>query len=385
MDAPHQKIDRFPFIFQELVRDSRKEIETSFELRLADTESRMQGYISEQLHNISAQLEATFESRLSTLSIEREKEAQDIASRYESRFGEIEELLRSNKDDETIKFVDEDKLAEFKQVVENKIDQFVSQNFHHMVEEIESLETRLSSSINRQDMAIRALGTSGYFHEWTIRDAKSKLQSLGLLSSGGKFVSSEIFSIGPYSNLQLRLYPLSSSLASNTSVWLIHAPGSDQNGPSLPVFVDLGIGKSRRALCRMKKVQELFGHWIWEGSGFDRDVIEKEVDNSGSLVVSVEISMRQWLASNNDTVPTSMSSENFPESPMSAYTFADGTSTPQLPLRPLSTNPFDNEMKKKTEEKPSALTPRRMSWAMFGDHADDEGASASSSLNPFSR
>ena len=135
----------------------------------------------------------------------------------------------------------------------------------------------------------------------------------------------------------------------------------------------------------MKKVQELFGHWIWEGSGFDRDVIEKEVDKNGSLVVSVEISMRQWLASNNDTVAASMSSENFPESPMSAYTFADGTSTPQLPLRPLSTNPFDNEMKKKTEEKPSALTPRRMSWAMFGDHADDEGASASTSLNPFSR
>ncbi len=98
--------------------------------------------------------------------------------------------------------------------------------------------------------------------------------------------------------------------------------------------------------------------------------------------------MRQWLVPPTDTVSGSMTvsapENQFPDSPMSAYTFAggmEGRYTPQLPLRPMSTNPFERASK---EEKKSALTPRRMSWAMFGGDAPVEETLDPSSSNPFS-
>ncbi len=136
----------------------------------------------------------------------------------------------------------------------------ISSRMTAVIDQIGDLDSRISARLSNQETALCAVGSTGYFHEWTIPDAQTKLEPLGLFSSSNKFVSSDSFSIGPYSNLQLRLYPLNSSLNNSPSVWLIHSPsGTDPNGPSLPVYVDLGIGRSKRAQCRMKKVPELLG------------------------------------------------------------------------------------------------------------------------------
>ena len=371
---------------EEILHRHQTEVLENVESRLVDLQSQIEHSLEAKLKSVeqasNESISLLLSERIESFRQELHTGLRTTNSHLESRCESIEASVSSLP---TKLVMDESVLVSFEKDMKQRWQEDLSSKMNLLADQISDLDMRISARLGTQDSAIQALRSTGYFHEWTIRDAKSKLHSLGLMSTGGKFVSSETFSIGPYSNLQLRLYPVSSSLSSSPSIWLIHSPSGSDAAISLPLYVDLGIGKSKKALCRMKKVQELFGHWVWEGNGFDRDFVVKEVDTAGSLVVNVEISMRQWLAptdavSGNVTVPL----ENYPDSPMSAYTFAggiEGRITPQLPLRPMSTNPFENQSREKDGQK-SALTPRRMSWAMFGDAPLEETLVPPS--NPFS-
>jgi hypothetical protein len=369
------RADRQLESFKNILDERECQLVERFDSHLVDLESRFKGFLEDQIAmrsiNTEQELMCALNNRTDAARHRLEDDMQDISNNFESRFQSIEKRLEETT---SVPSITQDEILHLEKRLYALVESSLSSRINSVIDQIGDLDSRISAKLTSQESALCAIGSSGYFYDWTIVDAKTKLESLGLFSSNNKFVSSEIFSIGPYSNLQLRLYPLSSSLSDSPSVWLIHSPsGTDINSqPSLPVYVDLGIGRSKRGLCRMKKVQELFGHWVWEACGFDRDFIRKEVELNGTLIISVEISMRQWLKGNEVQ-------DGLPDSPMSAYTFAAGVdgghTTPHLPLRPMSTNPFENQRNK------SALTPRRMSWAMFGDHADDTVPNTS---NPFS-
>ena len=231
----------------------------------------------------------------------------------------------------------------------------------------------LSVQVEQQAALIHSIAHSGFHHEWRITHPIARLNSLGLLSTGGKYINSEPFSIGPYKNLQLRLFPVSQQSGSNPAVWLIHRPMSADT--LIPIFVDISIGQSKKGPIKMKKVQELFGHWVWEAS-FPIGVVQSEIDND-CLTLSVEISLRQWMdVPQEPVVETTEAFEEveLPDSPsaMSNYTFAP--TLPALPLRPIQTNPFD---KGEGKHKADSLTPRRSSWAQFGEEV------SSTVSNPF--
>jgi len=372
--------------FLEMIREHEAEITKGFEYRLVDLQRQIEDNLDKRLATFQTESNDStsllLSERMDSLRDQMLGQLRETGTQFESRCNSIETCISVLPSKQGI---DESVLQGLEERLRKQWEEDLSCRMSLLVDQVSDLDSRISARFGNQESSIRALASTGYFYDWTIRDAKSKLHGLGVMSTGGKFVSSEMFSIGPYSNLQLRLYPVSSSLSnSSPSVWLIHSPsGTDQSPAALPVYVDLGIGRSKRALCRMKKVQELFGHWVWEGSGFDKDFISKEIDVDGSLIVSVEISMRQWLAAPSEpTMTTNMLPvESLPESPMSAYTFAGGRTTPQLPLRPMSTNPFE---KVPQEPSKSALTPRRMSWAMFGGDEGPTDEAIVPSSNPFS-
>ena len=151
-------------------------------------------------------------------------------------------------------------------------------------------------------------------------------------------------------------------------VWLVHRPMNDS--VALPVFVDIAVGRSKRSQCRMKKVQELFGHWVWEAEGFDQHLLDKEVDENGQLKICVEVSMRQWLQDKKQQVAHAALVESQPDSPMSTYTV----------FKPLvsSTNPFVAG-----DVQSPVVTPRRGKWAKFGTEDDEEEVKEEQYVNPF--
>jgi len=218
--------------------------------------------------------------------------------------------------------------------------------------EVLNLSQHFSRQLEAHAKTLKAVSLAGYRHEWKIVQAASKFKSLGLLSAPNKFVNSESFSIGPYENLQLRVFPVSTQTSDQPTVWLIHRPESYE--AVVPIFVDLAVGSSKRGPIKLKKVQELFGHWVWEAH-FVGDILS-ELDEEGSLIISAEVSMRQWTDLRGLNPPTTYEEkEDVPDSPsgMSSYTFAG-------PLKPLPTNPFEQS------DNRGPLTPRRSSWAQFG-------------------
>ena len=222
-------------------------------------------------------------------------------------------------------------------------------------EQILEASKTLASKIDAQSKIIQAISLAGYRHEWTIQNASSRFKSLGLLASANKYVSSEPFSIGPYLNMQFRLYPVSTQSLDQPTVWLIHRPSSSDS--VVPIFVDLAVGLCKRGPLKQKKVQELFGHWVWEAH-FPGDILS-ELDEQGDLRIAVEISMRQWMDLTQLVMKPQENDDQeleLPSSPsgMSNYTFG------AAPLNPLTTNPFD------VAENKGPLTPRRSSWAKFG-------------------
>ena len=138
--------------------------------------------------------------------------------------------------------------------------------------------------------------------------------------------------MGPFRDLQFRFFPEAGI------VWLIHRPTANSSEALLPLAVDIGVGTLKRGPIRMKKVQELFGHWVWEAA-FTGLSVSAEVSVDESLRISVEVCARQWLEDLHADPPDSPSQ-------MSSYSFS----------APPKTNPFTPD-----------LTPSRSSWAQFGE------------------
>jgi len=377
--------------------------------RFSDLESKWNSIVSERMQAAISQIKADHDSKLNNIQTEFKEYTDVKIESMQEEFSNINTRLVSIETSSPPLPADTPLDTEAVSAIVHEI---LAAAPNEQVEEVKegllNIRAEIDSRFRDQDSHIQSIASTGHYYEWQIQNAKSKLNSLGVLLAPGKFVSSENFSIGPYKNFQLRFYPVSSPISSTPSVWLVHGGSSTLGTPdvSLPVYIDIGIGMTKKCMCKMKKVSELFGHWVWEANGFDRDTLMKELSTGGDLIVSVEVSMRQWMSSLRTStmtggvslVPTvqpvvvrpastaPIASDDIPDSPMSAYTFYGGgpgvvrAPSPSLILRPASTNPFEtlraNEDPPKKDS--SSLTPRRKSWAMFGE---DENRI----VNPFSR
>jgi hypothetical protein len=247
--------------------------------------------------------------------------------------------------------------------------------------EISKIRREISEKISEQQNFLHAVATTGHRHDWMIANALNRLKSLGVMNSAYKFINSEQFSVGPYRNLMFRFYPVSAPGLDCPAVWLVQRPTSAE--ALIPVFVDVGIGSTKKGPLRAKKVQELFGHWVWEAT-FPNDVLTQELA-ADDLVVSVEISMRQWMDPPTEITAPVVAEDDIPDSPsrMSNFTFvphAEPIRAPSLPVLRNSSpatgtpNPFSKD------DAAQAVTPRRSSWAQFGGSPDENTPVPS---NPF--
>lgn len=246
--------------------------------------------------------------------------------------------------------------------------------------QISEMNLRFSNQFLAQSESIKALSSSGHYYDWVIPNAIVRLGSLGLFEQPPSYISSEEFTVGPYRDFFFRFFPV------NGTVWLVHKPSAGNSESLLPLVLDLSIGSCKRGGIRMRKVQELFGHWVWEavfghlaGNQLSREIFD---DN---LKISVEIATRQWLATNTSNPTTAQSThihtptvchqeDEIPDSPsqMSNYTFCPPDETTKR------VNPFGRAAT-------ADLTPRRSSWAQFGQDTppQTDTLTRKTSVNPF--
>ena len=222
-----------------------------------------------------------------------------------------------------------------------------------MSKKLEEVSMNFSGKFDCFSNQLTSISSTGHYYDWIIPTAISRLKSLGILSGSPSYISSESFKMGPFRDLFFRFFP------ATAVVWLVHKPSANASEALLPLAVDIGIGDSKRGPIRMKKVQELFGHWVWEATfaHLAGSQLSQQLGKGGELKITVEIAMKQWLVPNEeDEVEDDYSLPNSP-SAMSNYTFADQKfSDQQKVLNPFGLNDRD-------------LTPRRSSWAQFGEES----------------
>lgn len=303
------------------------DLRESFQSKLDQLEHRFVSSLAE-LPSISA-LEDRFTSALSAQDEKFSKLIQAMEQKIEGGLTDPSYMTTMTNRISQLECQNSEMDAKYPEIFISEINSRISP----IESQLALISNSVASKLTEQDTLLRSAVSAGHYHDWHVDPTTMK--------SAAKYVSSDWFSIGPYPNMQLRLFPETST------VWLIHRPEGDL---PLPVFVDLSIGRSKRAMCRVKKTAELFGHWIWEADGFGK------LDDSEIIVVSAEISMRQWMLEAPDT-SSQVSSGGF--------TF--------LPPPP-STNPFENLNNDSTT---GSTTPRRESWAKFGPPND------ASPRNPF--
>jgi hypothetical protein len=378
-----EQIDGKISSFQAEIESLREEFKKSVESRVCETERTLRGLLESRLGGLEEQLgnqiREGHEIMVNSVNSRVESISKEIGESISHDFSE-QSMLIAKQLSET-----EERLPQF--VLKTNIDSVIDDRVKaigpkdeviratadrvaSLEEKLVKMTSELENKISRQSEIMNAIAHSGFRYEWNITNAISRFTSLGLLGSGGKYVSSESFNIGPYKNLSIRFFPLSTVTGEVPTVWLINRPANAD--AIIPVYVDIGVGLSKRGPLKRKQVQELFGHWVWEAT-FPSDVLTSEL-RGDDLVVSVEISMRQWMEL--DQVPQVASHEetiDVPESPsaMSTFTF--------VPVH--ASNPFDA----KREE--GSVTPRRSSWAQFGspDENEPQNTTTTSRLasNPF--
>jgi hypothetical protein len=364
------KLCEFESRFDEKTLEFRSESGNS----LHATEAGLRSTFESRIEGLKELMDSEFQDRLEQLALSFETRLADRVSDIEKKFAHRESSLEQSV---------QNRLDELENSIQSKwstsdLEHLVSSRVNPVLEEVREnqtyrteigaldaklsrLESEFTDQLAMQHTMVKNIAHAGYRYEWKISDAISRFKSLGILSSGGKYVTCEQFNIGPYRNLSLRLFPISTTSQESPTVWLIQRPGSSD--AILPLYVDISIGFSKRGPILRKQVSELFGHWVWEAV-FDPEVIASEKIGE-DLSLSVEISMRQWMdpeCISSQKIPIE---DQVPESPsaMSNYTFAP----------PPQTNPFDR----------GSVTPRRASWAQFASIPDENVEPSRLASNPF--
>ena len=372
-----ERIDKLFCEMESRIQSRSSDIEALMESKIILLESRMRSLLAERIGGTEEQLEARMQERLEE---EVNKVKTDVNESTDERvLGINKRLLALEQQQAILELQITQSRAAGSRNSETDIRLFELQS------QIDSLVTETASRLSMQETRLMAVAHSGFHYDWDLTHPIPRLNSLGLLSTGGKHVNSDLFDVGPYKNLQLRLFPVNAPGTDSPTLWLIHRPVSADT--PIPVYVDLSIGTHKRGPIKMKKVQELFGHWVWEAV-FEGARIQSLVD-SDSLRISVEISTRQWMLDSDITALAPMMAaspsteeDDLPPSPsnMTSYTFAGPQ---ELPLRPLTTNPFDrNEITLPAVSSKGSLTPRRSSWAQFGGTSPIADSNVEQS-NPF--
>ena len=346
------------------IREAEQKLRSLFESRIGGLEEQMVNRITEERELTVTGLEEKVSTVQTELRQEFRQAVQDSTCSFSTRLNEIDSRLEAAVPRESLDLLIGEKISAL-----NIKEEAVRMN-EEKIRELEGKLNRVQIDMNdkllKQSAMMTAIAHSGFRYDWNISNAITRFSSLGLLggSGGGKFVSSELFSIGPYKNLSIRIFPLSTISGDAPTVWLINRPASPD--AVIPLYVDVSVGLSKRGPIKRKQVQELFGHWIWEAS-FPSDILTSELRGE-DLSVSIEISMRQWMDLDRvSDIQASTASEepvDMPESPsaMSNYTF--------VPVP--TSNPFEG-----------SVTPRRSSWAQFGSPPLDENEPPRLASNPF--
>ena len=383
METVWRRLERIPDDFESRIlskiEESEQRLRTLIDSRLGGLEEQMEARARELVEQASLESEAKFE-RLFAESKQNFAHASGNITNLSEKVHLIESRsTAASSDIEQTKVLISEKFNSRFEREKNEINSIILKTVQ---EKINEYSNNISLQLESQSKAIQAVALSGFRHEWVVQNAASRFKSLGLLSSPNKFVSSESFSVGPYPNMQLRIFPVSTQTVDQPTVWLIHRPGAADD--VIPIFVDLALGSAKRGPLKVKRMQELFGHWVWEAH-FPGDILS-EVDEQANLKISVEISMRQWMDPIVAAVPPPRimnvddDPSDLPNSPsaMSNYTFGG-------PLKPLltTTNPFDTSGgdNSPNDHKSRPLTPRRSSWAQFG--GDTSSSPQLVPLNPF--
>ncbi len=341
--------------FEKRVTDSEVDLRALLDSRLGGLEEILGNRIKEVRDQLSHQAENSTARAFEDCKSQVKAETSSITTVLSDRLRKIESGLQTCVDEQKLKEIIDEKVSSWTEPHEKVVAH--EELIRSLEQQLSSMRSEFIDRLSTQAATMNAIAHSGLRYEWKIKSAVARLTSLGILGgSTGKYVSSEVFNLGPYKNLSLRFFPVSTASGELPTVWLIIRP----SGPDaiIPIYVDIGVGVSKRGPLKRKQVQELFGHWVWEAC-FPNDIVAAEVQDD-DLSVSVEISMRQWmdlerLPSVQRAPQTSLIEEDaeIPESPsaMSNYTFV-----------PPQTNPFDS----------GSVTPRRSSWAQFGSPPPDE-------------
>lgn len=360
----------------------KTELDTKVDQQVQDAERRVRDTFEARLAGLEEILEGNFRDRIDTASVEQESKWRDDLSQTHDKlidgFMKSEEALKARLDSLESCSQNQPDTQVIQSLIVARVEQLVEQfgltgltkstrdSIRNLEERMSNLRSDFNTQLAQLSSILNAVAHSGFHYEWRITDAIARFKSLGLLGSPGKFVNSETFNLGPYNNMSLRFFPVSTVTGESPTIWLIQRPESPE--ASVPLYVDIAIGSLKRGPLKRKHVQELFGHWVWEGS-FQSDIVSSE-KSGDDLSISVEISMRQWMDLEEIAFrqQQKVAEEEIPDSPSAMSTF---TFVPQLP----QTNPFNE----------GSVTPRRSSWAQFANSPDENKPIATSraASNPF--
>ena len=362
---------RIQSVFEKRMSASEANLRALIDSRIGGMEEQLGNKLKEEREGLEALISDSAQSASQSLKTEIRDELKISSSEINGRLLELEQRV-ALLPDTTVVTHEVEKIVSSRLLNDNQMNAS-EERVKYLEDQLRMLKSEIHSSLTAQTSMMNAIAHAGFRYEWNITNAIARFTSLGLLGGNpGKFVSSENFTLGPYKNLSLRFFPISTVNGDSPTVWLVARPASPDS--IVPVYVDIGIGQSKRGPLKRKQVQELFGHWVWEAS-FSSDIMTAEMQ-ADDLPISVEISMRQWmdldrLSNIAPTVQTDVPDieGETPESPsaMSNYTFVP---IPQ-------TNPFENT---------GSVTPRRSSWAQFGSPPPDENTALNTSRlasNPF--
>jgi hypothetical protein len=367
-------IDRIRTDLNERLTASETSLKQLIESRIGGLEEQLMNALREQKEAVTLGIAEAVQEASNGIKSDIRTEIKTSSEHLRNRLSSVEERISSLPETSFVNQAIEKAMA-----VNRVNDDEMNANeerVRSLEQQLKALRSEMQTSLSSHKSIMTAIASSGFRYEWNISNAIARFTSLGLLGgNGGKFVSSETFNIGPYKNLSLRFFPISTVNGDSPTVWLIARPLNPD--AILPVFVDIGIGTSKRGPLKRKQVQELFGHWVWEAS-FPSDVITAEM-REDDLFICAEISMRQWMDLDRlaqNVAPVVNEESETPESPsaMSNYTFVP---VAEKSIIMPQTNPFENQ---------GSVTPRRSSWAQFGSPPPDENETINTTRlasNPF--